>query len=132
MAYVSQEMKKELSPGIKAVLKKYGMKGSIAVSNRSTLVVNIKQGVLDVIGNANAVAVLKGIEPTERGYETINNYWFDTHYSGTVAEFFGELFEACKGPNYFDDTDSQTDNFHRSHYININIGAWNKPYTVVE
>ena len=31
MAYVSQEKKKQLAPAIKAVLKKYGMKGSIAV-----------------------------------------------------------------------------------------------------
>ena len=31
MAYISQQDKKELAPGIKRVLKKYGMKGSIAV-----------------------------------------------------------------------------------------------------
>ena len=41
MAYVSQEMKKELAPAIKAVLKKYRMKGSIAVNNHSTLEVNL-------------------------------------------------------------------------------------------
>ena len=37
MAYVSQEMKKSLAPAIKAVLKEFGMKGSISVNNHSTL-----------------------------------------------------------------------------------------------
>ena len=46
MAYVSQEMKKQLAPAIKAVLKKHNMKGSIAVRHHSTLVVNIKEGAI--------------------------------------------------------------------------------------
>ena len=44
MAYVSKQDKAELAPGIKAVLKKYSMKGSISVRNHSTLVVKISQG----------------------------------------------------------------------------------------
>ena len=47
MAYMSQEKKKELSVGIKEVLKKYGVKGSIAVRHHSSLVVNIASGGLD-------------------------------------------------------------------------------------
>lgn len=47
MAYVSQEDKKELTPAIKAVLKKYNVKATIAVRNHSTLVVNIKEGYID-------------------------------------------------------------------------------------
>ena len=50
MAYVSQEKKKELAPGIKAVLKKYGMKGTLAVRHHSSLVCNIKRGKLDILG----------------------------------------------------------------------------------
>ena len=53
MAYVSQAMKKELAPGIKAVLKKYRMKASISVNNHSTICVNIKSGPIDFIGEAN-------------------------------------------------------------------------------
>ena len=44
MAYVSQDDKKKLAPAIKAVLKKYKVKASIAVRHHSTLVVNIKEG----------------------------------------------------------------------------------------
>ena len=50
MAYISQEDKKALAPAIKAVLKKYGVKGSIAINHHSSLVVNIKSGVLDFLG----------------------------------------------------------------------------------
>jgi len=42
MAYVSQADKKRLAPGIKAVLKKYDMKGTIAVRNHRTLVVKLR------------------------------------------------------------------------------------------
>jgi hypothetical protein len=33
-----------------------------------------------------------------------------------------------KGPDYFNNDDAMTDYFHRSHYTDINIGKWNKPY----
>ena len=46
MAYMSQEKKAELAPGIKAVLKKYNMKASISVRHHTGLVVTIKSGPL--------------------------------------------------------------------------------------
>ena len=51
MAYIGQKEKKELAPAIKKVLKTYGMKGSIAIDNHSSLVVNVKEGVLDFSGH---------------------------------------------------------------------------------
>ena len=51
MAYISQDDKKELAPAIKAVLKKYGMKGTIAIRHHSSLVVNIKSGPIDFGGD---------------------------------------------------------------------------------
>ena len=53
MAYISQQTKKELAPAIKSVLKKFGVKGTVAVDNHSSLVVNIKEGIFDFIGIAN-------------------------------------------------------------------------------
>ena len=49
MAYVSQEMKKELSVGIKKVLKKYGCKGNIGVRNHMSLYVDV----MEEIGRAS-------------------------------------------------------------------------------
>ena len=51
MAYMSQERKQQRAPIIKAILKKYGVKGSLSVRNHSTLVLNIKSGKIDFIEN---------------------------------------------------------------------------------
>ena len=119
MAYVSQADKKALTPAIKAVLNKYGMKGSISVRHHSTLVVKVKSGAIDFSDYMRGEA-----------YVDVNPYWIDQHYNGIARDFLNELLDAMKGPNYFCEDDSMTDYFHRSHYTDITIGtAWNKPYT---
>src|SRR5210317_2339261 len=81
MAYVSQELKKKLSPSIKAVLKKYGMKGSIAVNNHSTLVVNLKEGALDLIGAANKYnKLMEKIRSWGRSYEITDNFQVNPYH----------------------------------------------------
>ena len=119
MAYVSQADKKALTPAIKAVLNKYGMKGSISVRHHSTLVVKVKSGNIDFSDYMRGEA-----------YVDVNPYWIDQHYTGIARDFLNELLDAMKGPNYFCEDDAMTDYFHRSHYTDITIGtAWNKPYT---
>ena len=119
MAYVSQADKKALAPAIKAVLNKYGMKGSISIRNHSTLCVTVKSGAIDFSEYMRGEA-----------YIDVNPYWIDQHYAGIQRNFLNELLEAMKGPNYFNNDDIMTDYFHRSHYTDITIGtAWNKPYT---
>jgi hypothetical protein len=136
MAYVSQEMKAKLAPTIKAICKKYGVKASIAVRHHSTLVLNIKSGKIDFIGNSNKVCgndfyqVARGFTPNTTGYDQVNTYHFQSHYDGAAKRFLTEMVEAMKGPEFFDHSDIQSDYFHRSHYIDINIGAWDKPYAL--
>ena len=81
MAYISQERKAKIAPQIKAVLKKYNVKGSIAIRNHSTLVVNVKSGAIDFIGNANKIAQ-KNIDAGRcdrlaQDYIQVNEFWFD-------------------------------------------------------
>jgi len=118
MAYVSQNDKKALAPAIKDVLKKYKMKSSISINNHSTLAVNIKEGAIDFSDNFSH----------GDGHIQVNEYWIDDHYKGVKRDFFNELLAAMKGPDYFNDDDAMTDYFSRSHYTNINVGKWNKPY----
>ena len=115
MAYVSQEKKAQLAPAIKAVLNKYGMKGSISVRHHSSLVVTVKQGPIDF---------------GKDDYIQVNTYWINDHYEGTARDFLNELKAAMEGPDFFNEDDAMTDYFHRSHYTDINIGAWNKPYAL--
>ena len=116
MAYVSQEKKAQLAPAIRAVLNKYNVKASISVRNHSTLVVTVKSGNMDF--------------ETRDGYADVNVYWIDSHYAGIQRKFLNELLDAMKGPKYFNNDDAMTDYFHRSHYTDITIGNWNKPYTL--
>jgi hypothetical protein len=140
MAHVSQEMKAKLAPTIKAICKKYGIKASIAVRNHSTLVLNVRQGKIDFVENYIATDAAKnyGNKMSEDQVAYIrknrcldvNTYWAHEHYSGKANLFLMEMIAAMKGPDFFDHSDAQTDYFHRSHYIDINIGSWNKPYAL--
>ena len=116
MAYISQKDKAELAPGIKAVLAKYGMKGTIAIKHHFSLVVNVQSGPLDFTHSHGD------------GYTQVNTYHIDRHYSGDVRQFLNELVVAMKGTKWFDKSDIQSDYFHTAYYIDINIGRWNKPY----
>ena len=118
MAYVSKADKARLAPAIKAVLKKYNMKGSISVNNHSTLRVKVTSGSIDFSDNFTH----------GDGYIDVNVYWIDSHYAGIHKDFLNELLDAMKGVDYFNNDDAMTDYFSRSHYTDINIGTWNKPY----
>lgn len=125
MAFVSQEDKKKLAPAIKAVLKKYKMKGTLAIRHHTSLVVNIKSGELDVLG------ALPVSEYGPRDYVQVNPYWISENYDcPTVVAFLTELKAAMEGPDFFCEDDSMTDYFHRSHYIDINVGTFGKPYVL--
>lgn len=125
MAYVSQEMKSEIAPIVKNVLKKYGLKGTLSVRNHSSLVLTITKGKIDFLKTYE--------DNTGRkcSYIDVNVYSVNNVYPGKAGKCLAELVEALKGPRYFDHSDIQTDYFHRSHYIDINIGRWNKPYEVI-
>lgn len=116
MAYMNQEKKKALAPAIKAAMKKYGMKGSIAVRHHSTLVINIKSGALDFSDHFDG-----------RDYIQVNPYHLDSNYSGDLHAFLTELLDAGMEGNH-DHSDSMTDYFNVGWYLDINIGQWNKSY----
>ena len=117
MAYVSQKDKAELAPAIKKVLNKYGMKGSISIRHHMSLVVTLQSGAIDFKDYTHG-----------DGYIQVNTYHIESHYQGKAKAFLTELLAAMKGPDYFNNDDAMTDYFHRSHYTDINVGRWNKPY----
>lgn len=132
MAYISQEDKARLAPKIKAILKKYGLKGSIAIRHYSTLVVNIRSGSLDIIGNWWEY---RQTHPTQADYTTkpenieiYGQHGAEDRFTGKVQEFVKEIMAAMRGENYHNRSDIMTDYFDVSHYYTVNIGKWDKPY----
>jgi len=138
MAYVSQEKKKELAPAIQKVLKKYGMKGTIAVRHGMSLVVNIKEGALDLLGVAqkhtDMVNERRGMKYNGdvgtylQVNETYAAQWAREVGEETVAEFYDELVAAMKGTGWYNNSDIMSDYFDVAYYLDINVGKWDKPY----
>lgn len=134
MAYMSQEKKAKIAPVVKSILKRYGMKGSLAVSNHSTLVLNIKSGPLDFIGNFNeTVEARPGAfrlgSPAKDALQ-INNYWYQEHFSDKVIrKFLDEVLAAMNDGNH-DRSNAQVDYFDVGWYVDVNVGKWNKPYVL--
>jgi len=111
MAYMNQDRKAQIAPAIKAILKKYGLKGTLAVSDYSTLVLNIKSGKID-FGNDRI---------------QVNTYHIDKFFTGIAAKALSELKVAMNVGNH-DNSRSEIDYFDVGWYVNINVGKWNKPY----
>lgn len=134
MAYVSQDLKAKLAPTIKAICKKHGVKASIAVNNHSTLVLNIKSGKIDFIGNSNRVCA-KQPRYNDRQYQpstdhiSVNPYWYQEHFDGDALAFLQEVMPAMNTGNH-NNSDIQSDYFDVGWYVDVNIGNWDKPYTV--
>lgn len=140
MAYFSQKMKKKVSPKIKSVLKKYGVKGTISVDNYSSLVVNIKKGRLDFLGADLKIQIsdykkmlLPEVNKSE--YLQVNIYHVEKKHREVgeteIANFFKELIQAIKGANWYNRSDTSIDYFDTSYFIRINIGKWDKPYELI-
>ena len=142
MAYFSQQDKAKVSPAIKAVFKKYRVKGSIGVHNHTSLVVNIKSGALDFCGALKRIREEQVARRGERHdlgeitYIQVNRYhveqWHREAGEHKIADFFKELIEAMLGADWYDNSDSMMDYFDTAYYMDINVGKWNKPYQLVK
>ena len=116
MAYINQERKAKLAGTIKAILKKYGVKGSLSVSNHSGLVLTLSEGKLDF---------------GDRNPHQVNTYHIDNQWNGIAQKFLSEVVAAMKVGNW-DKSDIMTDYFDIGWYVYVNIGKWNKPYKLVK
>lgn len=130
MAYMSQEKKAKIAPVVKAILKKYNVKGSLAVRNHMTLVLNLKQGSIDFVDNFNAVTggTLHG---NRVEYVQVNPYWYHDHFDGKAKAFLSEVLAAMNEGNH-DRSDAMVDYFDVGWYVDVNIGKWDKAYAVVK
>jgi hypothetical protein len=131
MAYMSQERKKNLTPAIKKALKDFGLKGTIAVRNHSTLVVNISSGKIDFIGNYNETTKhnLECGRPRMEAKDSldINPYWYHEHFTGDALNALKAILTAMNVGNH-NRSDSMSDYFDVGWYVNVNIGQWDKAY----
>jgi hypothetical protein len=112
MAYVSNETKTRLTALIKAVLKKWDVKGTVGRSRtKSMLIVTIdptNSKKVDFVGDYT----ISGERPWIRVHPTT--------YSGRTQEFVTELYQAVNDGNH-DHSDMMTDYFNVGWYTEISL-----------
>jgi hypothetical protein len=135
MAYMSQERKAQIAPVVKKILAKYGVKGSLAVSNHMTLVLNIKSGSIDFITNYNdTVGARAGgfrLGSPAVDHIDVNTYHYRDNFTGKAKNFLKEILTAMNDGNH-DRSDVQSDYYDIGWYVDVNIGNWNKPYQIID
>jgi hypothetical protein len=139
MANITQEQKKQISPAIKAVLKEYGMKGTIGIKNYTMLVVNLKAGELDLLGALQKYNDYRAKLHDQKsinvgGNEEVNHYWIVDQMNeieeNKIAQFYKKLINAMKSAGWYNKSDINTDYFDTAYYLSINVGRWDRDYVL--
>jgi hypothetical protein len=132
---MNQERKAKIATALKPILAKYGMKGSLKCRQHA-ISLTLRSGPIDFIGDLNEsrngrLGVAK--DEMRKHYELqVNQYWIDEHYTGVSLEFLKQVKDAMQAADYYDNSDAQIDYFDTAYYYDINVGSWNKPYTLTK
>lgn len=143
MAYMNQEKKAKIAKNLKPVLQKYGVKGSLSVRNHSVISLTLKSGKIDFVENFIKTDIerpVAGQRMSDLQVQSlrkeqsldVNPYWFHEHFSGKAKAFLTEAFKALKSAGWYDESDAQIDYFNTAYYVDVNVGKWSKPYTLVK
>lgn len=133
MAYMNQEKKAKIAAALKVATAGTGLKYSLSVRNHMSIDLTIKSGPIDFIGDYNETTRnMSGYRQITDPEMSINQYWYQEHFSPKVKSIVEKIVNAMKAADYFDDSDAQTDYFNTAYFMNINVGRWNKPYVLIK
>lgn len=129
MAYMSQEHKKQIAQLLKERLKAVDckLKYSLAVDNHSTIVCTIQASDINFIENWNQVGYYQSLVNAEDGYLQVNEYYLEETFTGKALQVLS-LIKECLNLNNYVNSDCMSDYVDVGHYVNIQIGKWNKPF----
>ena len=122
MAYITSESVKEIRNNIKELYPaKKGWKFSITREHYSSVRCEILSAPVELRVD------------TTKDNEGVNHFWIESRFEGkneTATEILKNI-NAILNLNNFDNSDSMTDYFHVGHYVTLSIGAWDKPFKLV-
>ena len=129
MAYMNQEKKAKIREQLKKVVPKT-WKYTLAVDNYSTIVMTIKSAPVDLIEEMNRCITQHTNNSGYRytSYADVNPYHADKQFDKSL-KIIQKILDALNTDN-FNESDSQTDYFHVGHYVDLNIGRYNKPFVI--
>lgn len=121
MAYVSKEKKAAIAAELKQIMPQ-GWKFSLAVHNHSMIVLTISAAPVDLV--AACLYQDKG------AHIALNHHYLDRAFDGDLLATF-EAFKTALNIGNHDRSDSMTDYFDVGHYVNMQIGKWDKPFQMI-
>lgn len=125
MAYMNQEIKKQKEFNIKKILKSFNLKGTLSVRNHSTLVLTIKKGQLDFVGEYKEAYSSARDTPI-----MVSRYNYRNVHSKKIVEFLDEIFKELNYGNW-NNSRPEVDHFDIGWYVEVNVGTWKSPYQMV-
>lgn len=126
MAYMDQEKKVKIAATLKKVVPA-SWKYSLAVRHHSTIVMTISSAPVDLL---RAFKATPAYNPDLATHLDVNVYHFrDAIADVGILATFEKIIGALNLGN-FDKSDPQTDYFHVGHYVDLDIGRWNKPFVI--
>jgi hypothetical protein len=125
---MNQEKKAIIKAALDKVLKARGFKYSLRVDHYSSITCTIQSGPVDFIGNYRSKNCPSGYD--RDGYLQVNPYWIPDHFTGEAAEILSAAVDGLKAAGYYDKSDAMIDYFDTAYYFHLNVGQWNKPYTI--
>jgi hypothetical protein len=129
---MNQTKKAKIATALKPILAKYGMKGTLR-TRQHAITLTLRQGPIDFIADLKGDRLAVSKDEMRKHYElNVNQYWIDEHYTGVSLEFLKQVKTAMQAADYYDNSDAQIDYFDTAYYYDINVGSWNKPYTLTK
>ena len=124
MAYVSKEKKAKVYAKLKEIIPR-SWRWSLAVSHNMALVLTIAKAPVDLLSEARPDG-----HPSRDTYVNLNEYRLDKIKNTEIREIFLAVREAMNTEN-FNHSDTMRDYHSLGHYIDINIGKWDKPFELI-
>lgn len=124
MAYMNQEKKRKINEALKKVVPK-DWKYSLRVHHHSSIVMTISSAPIDLL---RAFAENQYFKHDEATYKDVHQYRYHGQLEDqSLIEVFDQIFEALNTDN-FDKSDIMSDYHHVGHYVDLRIGAWDRPF----
>ncbi len=120
MAYMNQEKKVKIAAALKKVVPA-DWKYTLGVDNHSTIVMTITSAPVNLLAKAQANS-----EYVKDNFQ-VNQFYPEKSFDGRTLETVMKILDALNLNNH-DNSDIMTDYFDVGHYVNLNIGRWNKPF----
>ena len=131
MAYMNQEKKTQINALLKQAIP-IDWKWSLAVRNYSTIILTISSAPVDLVAEYVAARCSDEVrrDCIANRYVDVNPYYWQEHFTGELLDIFTKVFAALNLNNH-DHSDIQSDYFDVGHYVQVNIGKWDKPFNAV-